>query len=67
MSEGELDDDAIKQEISKLIVALPSGSVIGISDFTDLVELMTGNDMAFYIARGALKRMASDGGDYRSR
>lgn len=53
--------DAFMQEIRKQIAALPQASVFSPNDFSDLVEGLTGSDLAYFISRGTLARMAADG------
>ncbi len=54
-------DEQVRAAIRIEIAAMLPGTVFGISAFADLVERISNSDMAFFIARTALKKMAADG------
>lgn len=60
MREEDLDEQ-VRTAIRLEIAAMRPGTVFGISAFTGLVERISKSDMAFFMARTALKKMAADG------
>jgi hypothetical protein len=55
------DDLSIPEALRREIASMPPATVFGISAVTDLVERISKSDMAYFIARTALKQMAADG------